>query len=140
GKAAQRLGISDYSARVLGERALAAYRDGAAAKRPTEGAMRVALIGRGTGARLGLLFFFQAEDGIRDKLVTGVQTCALPICGLGSRAPRSHDFTRIRDIPSRCANTAWLTPSESRSSRICLARYVPGWGTTIVLTVNICSG
>src|SRR5205823_11649250 len=24
-------------------------------------------------------FFFQAEDGIRDKLVTGVQTCALPI-------------------------------------------------------------
>src|SRR5687767_2109030 len=26
-----------------------------------------------------LIFFFQAEDGIRDKLVTGVQTCALPI-------------------------------------------------------------
>src|SRR5205823_7217606 len=25
-------------------------------------------------------FFFQAEDGIRDKLVNGVQTCALPIC------------------------------------------------------------
>src|SRR5207244_6115707 len=25
-------------------------------------------------------FFFQAEDGIRDDLVTGVQTCALPIC------------------------------------------------------------
>src|SRR5437667_5323414 len=27
-----------------------------------------------------LLFFFQAEDGIRDRDVTGVQTCALPIC------------------------------------------------------------
>src|SRR5438552_10007819 len=26
-----------------------------------------------------LFFFFQAEDGIRDDLVTGVQTCALPI-------------------------------------------------------------
>src|SRR2546425_13246071 len=26
-----------------------------------------------------VFFFFQAEDGIRDKLVTGVQTCALPI-------------------------------------------------------------
>ena len=26
-----------------------------------------------------LIFFFQAEDGIRDRLVTGVQTCALPI-------------------------------------------------------------
>src|SRR5207244_9224533 len=25
------------------------------------------------------VFFFQAEDGIRDDLVTGVQTCALPI-------------------------------------------------------------
>ena len=27
----------------------------------------------------GGFFFFQAEDGIRDDLVTGVQTCALPI-------------------------------------------------------------
>src|SRR5689334_12994896 len=27
-----------------------------------------------------MLFFFQAEDGIRDGTVTGVQTCALPIC------------------------------------------------------------
>src|SRR5256886_4138792 len=26
------------------------------------------------------VFFFQAEDGIRDLTVTGVQTCALPIC------------------------------------------------------------
>src|SRR5690606_17960682 len=29
-----------------------------------------------------LIFFFQAEDGIRDFHVTGVQTCALPICKL----------------------------------------------------------
>src|SRR5687767_15096122 len=29
-------------------------------------------------------FFFQAEDGIRDKLVTGVQTCALPISAIPS--------------------------------------------------------
>src|SRR6266849_10812759 len=29
---------------------------------------------------LFFFFFFQAEDGIRDPLVTGVQTCALPIC------------------------------------------------------------
>src|SRR5437763_13453278 len=27
-----------------------------------------------------MFFFFQAEDGIRDTSVTGVQTCALPIC------------------------------------------------------------
>src|SRR3712207_9488653 len=31
--------------------------------------------------------FFQAEDGIRDIGVTGVQTCALPICGSRSRLP-----------------------------------------------------
>src|SRR5207253_8734310 len=34
------------------------------------------------------LFFFQAEDGIRDGHVTGVQTCALPICSIREgRAP-----------------------------------------------------
>src|SRR2546425_13289362 len=32
-------------------------------------------------------FFFQAEDGIRDKLVTGVQTCALPISVMPLGAP-----------------------------------------------------
>src|SRR5256885_3264419 len=31
-------------------------------------------------------FFFQAEDGIRDYKVTGVQTCALPISWTGVRA------------------------------------------------------
>src|SRR5580700_218189 len=33
--------------------------------------------------RCVLVFFFQAEDGIRALYVTGVQTCALPICGRG---------------------------------------------------------
>src|SRR2546430_4269926 len=32
--------------------------------------------------RWSVSFFFQAEDGIRDLTVTGVQTCALPICEL----------------------------------------------------------
>src|SRR5215813_1616493 len=47
-------------------------------------------------ARRFSFFFFQAEDGIRDADVTGVQTCALPICGRSSltcgisRAPWSH--------------------------------------------------
>src|SRR5207245_8601109 len=31
------------------------------------------------------LFFFQAEDGIRDATVTGVQTCALPILSVNPR-------------------------------------------------------
>src|SRR5258708_31013962 len=36
---------------------------------------------------LDSFFFFQAEDGIRDDLVTGVQTCALPILGSIARSP-----------------------------------------------------
>src|SRR5256884_8744180 len=35
---------------------------------------------RNTCLDLFYFFFFQAEDGIRDVAVTGVQTCALPIC------------------------------------------------------------
>src|SRR5690606_40364339 len=38
----------------------------------------------------GIIFFFQAEDGIRDFHVTGVQTCALPIC-LITGADTAHD-------------------------------------------------
>src|SRR2546425_13377922 len=48
------------------------------------------------------IFFFQAEDGIRDKLVTGVQTCALPISPAILRAgPRSVGATRIGRPASR---------------------------------------
>src|SRR2546430_6831283 len=35
------------------------------------------------------MFFFQAEDGIRDLTVTGVQTCALPISKLPEALPRA---------------------------------------------------
>src|SRR5207245_8734250 len=38
-------------------------------------------------ARLSSIFFFQAEDGIRDATVTGVQTCALPIFVLKPLVP-----------------------------------------------------
>src|SRR5690606_39605282 len=56
---------------------------------------------------LVLFFFFQAEDGIRDFHVTGVQTCALPIWVRGSRprrreasAPRMRS-RRHEDLPAR---------------------------------------
>src|SRR6266536_859172 len=41
-------------------------------------------------------FFFQAEDGIRDPLVTGVQTCALPISAGGIGI--SHGGARV-EVP-----------------------------------------
>src|SRR5436305_3874060 len=40
--------------------------------------------GKRCNSLLGCFFFFQAEDGIRDADVTGVQTCALPIYCDGS--------------------------------------------------------
>src|SRR5690606_40643049 len=47
------------------------------------------------------VFFFQAEDGIRDFHVTGVQTCALPIYDLSRRYQRSsahlHRHRRLRE-------------------------------------------
>src|SRR5438309_5145275 len=44
------------------------------------------------GLVICLFFFFQAEDGIRDGTVTGVQTCALPIW---SRSPYSVCLARF---------------------------------------------
>src|SRR5256884_3645124 len=45
-----------------------------------------------------VFFFFQAEDGIRDVAVTGVQTCALPIWGGGRRAA-AHERAARRPRP-----------------------------------------
>src|SRR2546430_7802883 len=81
-------------------------------------------------------FFFQAEDGIRDLTVTGVQTCALPICGdvrpgdvgaaraaashrralpLGAarhrrRVTRLHPFTLLA-LAAALVALAWLLPA-----------------------------
>src|SRR6266511_3687357 len=44
-------------------------------------------------------FFFQAEDGIRDFHVTGVQTCALPICRRQASSPRQRALSP-RMLPS----------------------------------------
>src|SRR5687768_15028966 len=50
-------------------------------------------------------FFFQAEDGIRDVAVTGVQTCALPILTVGPGVPPGQPATgggRVADCDRRC--------------------------------------
>src|SRR5256885_3604503 len=55
-----------------------------------------------------VVFFFQAEDGIRDYKVTGVQTCALPICGLanGSRRRRTCGSERLL-LDFRSSESGW---------------------------------
>src|SRR5207244_8391162 len=70
-------------------------------------------------------FFFQAEDGIRDDLVTGVQTCALPI-SQHFRRPRQTDCLwsgGVQDHPGQCGET----PSD-RKSVVVGKECRSGWG------------
>src|SRR5262249_59685679 len=68
-------------------------------------------------------FFFQAEDGIRDWSVTGVQTCALPIwigqwglaLGIGVPAPIIRSMGEATPLPS--AQSPILIRTPPRSSR-----------------------
>src|SRR3712207_7974336 len=60
---------------------------------------------------LVFFFFFQAEDGIRDIGVTGVQTCALPISALGGA--RCQFF---QPAPAAIMNAA-IAPTEMRRRR-----------------------
>src|SRR6266700_6309518 len=62
------------------------------------------------------IFFFQAEDGIRDFHVTGVQTCALPI----SQQPLAS---------SRLARTASVAAGPTLILAASLAMLVWSWGT-----------
>src|SRR5687767_15779457 len=75
-----------------------------------------------------IFFFFQAEDGIRDKLVTGVQTCALPISGGALHSLAGHELSRNRcyELVSEHALDAIVVLSLSASSEMLesfLARY-----------------
>src|SRR5258708_9072913 len=74
------------------------------------------------------VFFFQAEDGIRDDLVTGVQTCALPISfeeGANSKIRKVSSDQKISPLETRQPKLpVWLSlcasaryDSRRRSSR-----------------------
>src|SRR5690625_7654112 len=74
-----------------------------------------------------ICFFFQAEDGIRDGHVTGVQTCALPILrppGLGQRRSYSPKVVRRISWPSvRSSHSSCRRRSEERRvGKECRAR------------------
>src|SRR2546429_5367267 len=72
-------------------------------------------------------FFFQAEDGIRDVAVTGVQTCALPICSSPSshrRQTHQNNQNRVwrgrnetHDCPAQAACAISRGPRSCRSRR-----------------------
>src|SRR5690625_6804604 len=74
------------------------------------------------------IFFFQAEDGIRDGHVTGVQTCALPIC------PELRGTSRLRgdvgeaqlvDIISSEVPFNEVRSEERRVGKECITRGSP---------------
>src|SRR5438067_11632009 len=57
---------------------------------------------------VSFFFFFQAEDGIRDRNVTGVQTCALPISRFWELSQRSaaHSMNPTQRMDARsCSHT-----------------------------------
>src|SRR2546430_6095188 len=70
-------------------------------------------------ARLRLVFFFQAEDGIRDLTVTGVQTCALPICfGDDQRGDREQQRDVQRGATRAAARLGGDVQEDRKSTRL----------------------
>src|SRR2546425_9005051 len=61
-------------------------------------------------------FFFQAEDGIRDKLVTGVQTCALPILETLGVILYQDQVLQV------CQALAGFTPGQAEALRRAMSR------------------
>src|SRR5256885_3706592 len=107
-------------------------------------ARRVRACSVATGCRDGCarrFFFFQAEDGIRDYKVTGVQTCALPISGFNV------DFAPVVDIrlphsiiTDRCLASSPLEVARlaaafieelSKRGVVTCAKHFPGLGGAV---------
>src|SRR2546430_10200532 len=80
-------------------------------------------------------FFFQAEDGIRDLTVTGVQTCALPIYAVPGTAAvyrrrnaalsGSTPGSRDQRLPRRTARQDPARSEERRVGKECRSRWSP---------------
>src|SRR3712207_8068051 len=80
-------------------------------------------------------FFFQAEDGIRDIGVTGVQTCALPICRGAHQTTRDVGVKRWCRVSHGANNQKSAVPAtrtalcsrseERRVGKECRSRWSP---------------
>src|SRR5204862_4029545 len=78
-------------------------------------------------------FFFQAEDGIRDLYVTGVQTCALPIYRRSENRSggRQHGYAQAEGLQSQQHGTAAAVErsrgrsEERRVGKECRSRWWP---------------
>src|SRR2546430_13419844 len=91
-------------------------------QQPSINASRAARIVLLTSASIVAFFFFQAEDGIRDLTVTGVQTCALPISSRCTRRRgRASPWAGRRRDRSTGSNRSEEHTSElqSQSNLVC---------------------
>src|SRR3989454_9215849 len=82
-------------------------------------------------------FFFQAEDGIRDYKVTGVQTCALPISMFRSSRLRESDADEsgaAHEPSSKCRRGNGMTETLPAAHRISTQFSRPMW------TNGVCPG
>src|SRR2546430_10432614 len=72
-------------------------------------------------------FFFQAEDGIRDLTVTGVQTCALPIFLPSRGAGRNRKWPAARALSEDRSPAGPRCPrsEERRVGKECRSRWSP---------------
>src|SRR5690606_40784158 len=77
-------------------------------------------------------FFFQAEDGIRDFHVTGVQTCALPISCRRPERTRNPVSTDTASAPSTS-----LSPARTRLALLALALGGFGIGSTEFVAMGL---
>src|SRR5258707_6779660 len=75
-----------------------------------------------------LVFFFQAEDGIRDIGVTGVQTCALPIL---DRRLATREFLAGAYSIADMAAYPWVVPHEAQGQNLSDFPHVKRWFETI---------
>src|SRR5215216_4272691 len=71
------------------------------------------------------IFFFQAEDGIRDDLVTGFQTCALPISTSRCSPRATSPAARTACSPRPGVRTRGWRSEERRVGKECRYRWSP---------------
>src|SRR2546426_12316772 len=81
-------------------------------------------------------FFFQAEDGIRDYKVTGVQTCALPICGFDLCVATDGDADRVGIVDGR---GTFITQLQVYALLMRYLIEVRGWKGPVVRSINMTS-
>src|SRR5437763_9337958 len=83
-------------------------------------------------------FFFQAEDGIRATSVTGVQTCALPICGGNAQRTRKNNKL-INGTKKRVASQTGWSASRSRFTVMATPTEINGIETSNNVARNLTS-